>query len=316
MILITGGLGYLGSRITKDLISRGESVRIATSRLEALNNDLGSDDSSESYEITHLDLNDINSINRACRGIQSIIHLAAMDASSSAENPNEALKINAGGTLNLLNTAKRQNVRNFIYLSTVHVYGYPLEGTLTEEKIPQPIHHYSISHRVAEDYVLQSHSLGDLKGLVFRLTNAVGSPSKKSCSSWKLVVNDLCKQIVISNKMLIHSCPNTQRDFVPISDVCSVLYESLMNNEVFGKIYNLSSGSCHTLKNIAEIIKDRASNVLGVKPDIEFVETESNDNINLVVSNKKILDAGFKLKLDISSEIDKLLSNSNKWFGK
>jgi len=163
MVLISGGLGYLGGRIAKYLLDSGFQVRIGSSRSHP---DVPSD--LLSCEIVICDLSDKRSLENACKNVSSIIHLASLNAQECDHDPEAALLINGLGTLNLLNAAKKMGVTKFVYFSTAHVYGSPLQGIIDENSTPRPIHDYAITHRLAEDYVLQANSNKDITGSILR----------------------------------------------------------------------------------------------------------------------------------------------------
>lgn len=302
MVLITGGSGYLGGRIATHLEQLGYQVRVGKSVKS----------NSNGFPI---DFTDDHSINSACDGISSIIHLAAMNAQSCNDNPEKALLINSLGTLKLLKAAKKNKISKFLYFSTAHIYGSPLIGEINEESLPRPLHPYSITHRVAEDYVMEEACQHGLSASVFRLTNAIGSPITPQANCWILVANDLCRQAVINNSIKVHSNKFLQRDFIPISSICSVVSSSLNSNVLDGEIVNLSSGIAITLQSLAVLIADRSEVVLGFRPHINFLNNSiETDTERLIISNSKLSDLGFKIDNNLSDEIDQLLLNCNKWF--
>jgi len=302
VVLITGGSGYLGGRISTHLKQLGYEVRVGKS--------VQSD--SDGFPI---DLTDDHSINSACDGISSIVHLAAMNAQSCVDNPEKALLVNGMGTLRLLKAAKKNKVSKFLYFSTAHVYGSPLVGEINEELLPRPTHPYSISHRVAEDYILEEANKAKLAVSVFRLTNAIGSPIDPKANCWMLIANDLCRQVVISKSIKVHSSKLIQRDFIPISSICSIVSSWLNSNVLDGEIVNLSSGISITLESLAALIAERSELVLGFKPNIHFFNNSIEKDLDeLVISNRKLIDLGFQINSNFSDEIDLLLSNCNKWF--
>ena len=304
MVLITGGSGYLGGRISSCLIQLGYKVRIGKSF----------NSNSNGFPI---DFTDDNSLNSACDGISSIIHLASMNAQSCFDSPEEALLVNSLGTLKLLNAAKKNKVSKLLYFSTAHVYGSPLIGEINEESLPRPLHPYSISHRVAEDYILEEVYKKKLTASVFRLTNAVGPPITPQVNCWMLVANDLCRQAVTSKSIKVNSSKLSQRDFIPISSVCSIASSWLNSNILDGKVVNLSSGVSITLESLATLIAERSEIVLGFKPQIYFLNNSIEiDTKRLTISNKKLNDLGLEINNDLSDEIDQLLINCNKWFSK
>jgi len=302
MVLITGGSGYLGGRIAVHLKRLGYQVRIGKS--------VESD--SKGFPI---DFNDDHSINSACDGVSSIIHLAAMNAQSCDHNPEKALLINGLGTLKLLKASKKNRVSKFLYFSTAHIYGSPLKGEINEELLPRPLHPYSITHRVAEDYVMEEACQQGLSATVFRLTNAIGSPITPQANCWMLVANDFCRQVVINKSIKVHSNKFLQRDFIPISSICSVVSSSLNSNILDGEIVNLSSGIATTLQSLATLIANRSEAVLGFRPHINFLSNSTEVGTSeLIISNSKLSYLGFKIDNNLSDEVDQLLLNCNKWF--
>ena len=310
MILISGGLGYLGGRIAEHLLNSGFHVRIGSSRI---NPEIPL--SLSSCEVVICDLSDKRSLENACKNVSSIIHLASLNAQECDHDPEAALLINGLGTLNLLNAAKKMGVTKFVYFSTAHVYGSPLQGIIDENSTPRPIHDYAITHRLAEDYVLQANSNKDITGSILRLTNSVGSPLNSKANCWMLVVNDLCKQTVLNQSMELHSDELVQRDFIPISTVCSTVVDVLTSDVLDGEIANVSSGIVLTLRELTNLIADRSEVVLGFRPNINFKRLPKSKPLeSLFISNSKLKSSGCIIDTDLSYEIDQLLLNCNQWF--
>ena len=310
MVLISGGLGYLGGRIAKYLLDSGFQVRIGSSRSHP---DVPSD--LLSCEIVICDLSDKRSLENACKNVSSIIHLASLNAQECDHDPEAALLINGLGTLNLLNAAKKMGVTKFVYFSTAHVYGSPLQGIIDENSTPRPMHDYAITHRLAEDYVLQANSNKDITGSILRLTNSVGSPLNSKANCWMLVVNDLCKQTVLNQSMELHSDELVQRDFIPISTVCSTVVDVLTSDVLDGEIANISSSVVLTLRELTNLIADRSEVVLGFRPNINFKRLPKGKPLeSLFILNSKLKSSGCIIDTDLSYEIDQLLLNCNQWF--
>jgi UDP-glucose 4-epimerase len=314
MILITGGFGYLGGRIAKYLLDSGEQVRVASRKIksEAELKKL------HGCEFVTIDLLDYDSLKDACHGVKSIIHLGAMNAEESAENPDEALIVNGLGTLKLIRSAVRENVKNFLYFSTVHIYGSPLKGTISETTLPRPLHSYSITHRIAEDYVIQANKNNLITGIVFRVSNAVGAPLFKNTNCWYLVVNNLCKQLIINNEMTLNSNSSIQRDYVPISMICRVVHQFIVgkcDTKDEGNVFNISSGVSMRLDELTQLISDLAFELFGNKPIVRFLDKSNKEMPDLSISNSKLKINKCPVNTDISSEIKTLLVSCDKWFG-
>jgi UDP-glucose 4-epimerase len=168
---------------------------------------------------------------------------------------------------------------------------------------------------LAEDYVLQANSNKDITGSILRLTNSVGSPLNSKANCWMLVVNDLCKQTVLNQSMELHSDELVQRDFIPISTVCSTVVDVLTSDVLDGEIANVSSGVVLTLRELTNLIADRSEVVLGFRPNINFKRLPKSKPLeSLFISNSKLKSSGFIIDTDLSYEIDQLLLNCNQWF--
>jgi len=295
LVLITGASGYLGGRIVRFLTSSGWSVRLGGREV----------------------FSDSNALELACDGVTVIVHLAAMNAQDCEKNPESALLVNGLNTLRLLQAAEKEGVRRFIYFSTAHIYGAPLEGVLTEESLPCPLHPYSITHRVAEDYVMEADWRGKLNGVIFRLTNAVGAPVSSDTNCWMLVVNDLCRQVVVDQQMRLTSDESILRDYIPISAVCSAVATLLDDDQLDGEIVNLSSGRALSLGQLTELVADRSEEVLGFRPNIIFnQQSKTTVSRPLEISNSKLKLHSVTIEKELSDEIDQLLVNCKQWFGK
>jgi len=312
MVLITGGLGYLGGRIAEYLIQSGFHVRIGTSqKYPDIPNTL------KKCDVVTIDLTNDLSLFEATIGVTHVIHLAALNAKDSEENPESALLINGLGTYKLLKASEENDVQSFIYFSTVHVYGSPLCGLIDESTQATPLHHYSISHKTAEDFVIEADTKGRISGLVLRLSNAVGPPLNQNTNCWMLVANDFCRQAVENKRINVYSDSLLVKDFIPISTICFVVRSILNKNIVIKGIANLSSNNSITLGELASIVAIVAKESLGYTPVINFIKgLPRNKATELEISNKKILNTGVMFKISLIDEIDTLLLACKTWFGR
>lgn len=303
-VLITGGLGYLGGRISKYLAENTNyNLRITTKQ-----RDYQMPAWARQVEVVPMDLLSDDDIVTACKGIRAVIHLASVNEITSAADPELALTVNGLGTLRLLNAAKKQGVERFIYFSTAHVYGSPLQGIITEATLPRPTHPYAISHKVAEDFVLAARDRKELSGIVLRLSNGYGAPVSIDVDRWTLLVNDLCKQAVTKNKLLLRSSGLQKRDFISIYDVCRVVSHFLtLNEEKCGDgLFNVGGEETKKVIDIANIIAERCHNILGYKPEItRNMSAEKTCDLSIVID--KLKSTGFNLRGDMLSEIDQTI---------
>ena len=165
-------------------------------------------------------------------------------------------------------------------------------------------------------FVIEAQNRTDISSTIFRLSNAVGSPESPQCNSWKLVVNDLCKQVTSKGIMKLNSSEFIQRDFLPISTVVDVIESSLSNSQFEDEIFNLSSKTSLNLKELTDIISERFNLLFGSVPEVIFKDSISSNisDMKLVISNSKLKDTGVEIESDLRQEIDKTLQNCKLWF--
>jgi dihydroflavonol-4-reductase len=185
--LVTGAAGFLGSHVTRQLVARGETVRVLMR--PSSNNRAISD---LPLEYVTGDLRDTNSLERATQGIQRVFHVAA-DYRLWAKDPKEIYDSNLGGTKNLLAAAKNATVEKFIYTGTVATIAVDrpqLPNESTQTTIDEMIGHYKRSKWMAEQEVLRSAQCG-LPAVVAMPTTPVGPWDWKPTPTGKIILDFL-----------------------------------------------------------------------------------------------------------------------------
>jgi len=311
-ILVTGGLGCLGSHLCKHLLNCGYTVIIGTSRKDAeLPREL------IGCILVYTDFFDINILNQACHSVDYVIHLATVNAQKSQEDPHLAVKVNGLGTLNLIQASEAQNVSYFLYFSSAHIYGSPLVGMIDESTLPKPSNSYSITHRLAEDFLLESINSKKMRGVIFRLSNSIGKPSSIDTNCWTLFVNNICRQAIESRSITINSNPLIERDFIPVSSVCSIVNHFLVNrpHSKF-PVYNIGSGDAYCLNDIAKLVIQRCGALYGFLPKLVVNESIKLAHTPLCYKTDKIIgELGWEFSSDLIPVIDEVLEYSQLEFG-
>jgi UDP-glucose 4-epimerase len=312
-VLIPGGFGYLGGRLAQFLASyENYEILLGTSR--QLTPPLWLPNAS----VVRTPWDSLSVLEKICSDVDMIIHLAGMNAQDSASNSAIALEINAVATARLVQAAIRRKVKRIIYLSTAHVYGNPLKGTISEETLPFPAHPYAFSHRAGEDVVLASHQSGEIEGIVVRLSNAYGAPANKNANCWMLLVNDLCRQAVTSGKLMLHSSGMQRRDFIPIHDVVRGIKHlmEIPSAKFRSSLFNLGGEASYCVIDLAKLIAIRCEALLGFKPEIEHPEPKPDEkSLELDFRIDRLKKTGFYLSGDIANEIDLTLKFCHEAFG-
>lgn len=263
-ILITGGFGYLGGRLARELCNQpGHEILLGSRRMHE------SPAWAPSARVVQILWHSSESLEDACRGVDAVVHLAGMNAQDCTADPVAALEANGLATARLLQAAIRQGVQRFLYPSTAHVYGSPLAGEINEQVCPVNLHPYATSHRAGEDVVRRAHACGDIEGVVIRLSNAFGAPAHKDADCWMLLVNDLCRQAVMTRRMVLRTSGLQRRDFISLPDACGAIRHLLQLSvrELGNGLYNVGGRSMPVIE-MTGMIRDRCAARLGFFPEI------------------------------------------------
>jgi len=185
--LVTGASGFLGSHVTRQLVARGDSVRVL---LRASSNNRAIADLPLAY-VTG-DLRDSTSLARALAGVTRVFHVAA-DYRLWAKRKQDIYDSNVGGTKNLLDAAERAGVSQFVYTSTVATIAvdrpeHPNE--FTEAKLEEMVGHYKRSKWQAERVVLDAAKHG-FPAIVAMPTTPVGPWDWKPTPTGKIILDFL-----------------------------------------------------------------------------------------------------------------------------
>jgi UDP-glucose 4-epimerase len=169
-----------------------------------------------------LDLLDESTIHQAVSGINTIFHLAALNDIECAADPELAHRVNVRGTELLLSAAIAAGVKRIVYMSTIHVYGSPLSGNITEASPTEPTHPYGITHLLAEKLILDAHQKGLIEGVVLRSANGFGVPMNPAVKIWQMTyVSKLLKLVRFTFIRTAPRCAISLRSptCVPLSDI-------------------------------------------------------------------------------------------------
>jgi len=255
-ILVTGGVGFIGSHIVDLLIEKNYEVvvldNISTGKKEHLNS------KAKFYEndITK-DINYIFQIEKP----EIVIHMAAqVMLRDSLENPIFDAKTNILGTINVLEACRKNNVKKIIYTSTGGArVGEPRVLPVDENHPINPCSPYGISKHTAEHYVWMYQKLYDLDYLIFCFGNVYGPRDDPECKRVTSIFSDLMLKGISPT---IFGDGTQTRDFIYVSDLAKFIVNS-MDKKPEHKLFHLANGKkvsvneiFNTLKKFIEFKKD------------------------------------------------------------
>lgn len=301
-IIITGGLGYVGGRISKYLTKQGHAV-VALSRQASA---LPHFDLTPGLTVKHPD--EFANAPEKLKGFDVLIHLAALNEHDCVKFPERAIEVNITQTWQWLDRAYQAGIKQFMYFSTAHVYGKPLQGYYDEQSLTCPVHPYAITHKCAEDYVLSYRAEKGMNNCVIRLTNSFGGPAFPTADRWTLLVNDLCRSAVETGTMTLQSDGTQARDFVCLEDVTRAVNHLMQLKTAESGIFNVGAGHATSIWDMASMVKKKVEIVL--QKSIQLIRKEpilSAPPASLEISIQKLLQTGFTLSNCVEDEIESTL---------
>lgn len=305
-ILITGASGYLAGRIFQSLKKFDLYDFVLGSRNISSASEL---DFYHGQEVRHFDIANPGTFANALHNVDVVLHLASMNLQDSQSNPQLAQNINVDMVQMLITESIKSHVKQFVYMSTFHVYGPTSQGIITEETPTNPISVYAKTHLEAEKLLLAEKRI---QGQVIRLSNAIGAPLIKDISAWKLVANDLCKQACANKKIILNSTGDQKRDFFAVSCIGNAIHTLLSSNEnrETSAIYNLGSERTISILEMAQLIQKCCKKNLAFTPSIERKIDPSITAATFPAfkySCQKIRSLGFKVSTSLEEEIKNTL---------
>lgn len=300
-ILVTGGLGFIGTHLIKSLDRNEFEISI-------LDNTEKSPDlfkTQKNISIINADIQDYESINNLVRGFDTIVHLAAkISVSESITNPELIHNVNVTGTLNLLRSCVKNNIKNFIAASSASVYGDSIDQPLTEKSETIPMSPYGASKLAMESYIKSFAYSFEMNCISLRFFNIYG---KGQSSVYGGVIKKFQDKINQNQPLEIFGDGINSRDFVHIDDIVNSINLSINHIEnKKGTVYNIGSGYSTSINEIANMmLKISQKNLQIIKnPRMKGDVSHSLPSINLAKN-----ELGYIPKVKLETGLEDLLSD-------
>ena len=300
-ILITGSNGYIGGRLVKHL-SCFEVNKLFLSSEKSINFD------SKRIKLRQINWNNTNDIFNSCRNIDIVIHLAGMNSQYCQKYPDDCKEFNLQNTLRLFKSAIRFNVKKFLFLSSIHVYGDVLCSDISEACLKRPVGPYAYLKSLAEDELLKLNEKGKLQLYLLRLSNVFGPPANDLSECWSLVFNDMTYQAIKKGKILVKSNGEQMRDFMTMTDFCRSIEHIITNfdNEIKYNIFNIGGNKTLKISEVANFIQERSQNYINkVEISINGLPSKTNKK-KFSYNTSRFSSTGFKLNQNFNKELDDL----------
>jgi dTDP-L-rhamnose 4-epimerase len=302
-VLVTGGAGFIGRAVSKELLRRGNEVRVLDSLIEQVHGDRGRpDDFPDGAELIVGDIRNKDVVTRALKGVDSIIHLAAeVGVGQSMYAVERYTSVNETGSAVLFEALIDQPVRRVVTASSMSIYGEGLyraaDGSLVENaerkprtseaqswdptdeqgrpltpvstpewKQPSLASIYALGKYVQERQTLIMTRAYGMEGTCLRLFNVYG-PGQALSNPYTGVLAIFSSRLLNGQRPLVFEDGEQRRDFVYVGDVARAFADALVNPDAPGEVFNIGSGADRSVTDVARSIA-RALNREEIEPEI------------------------------------------------
>jgi UDP-glucose 4-epimerase len=296
-ILVTGGAGFIGSHVAEELVKRGHQVTV----LDDLSGGF-TDNIVAGVCFVQGSILDVDRVNRLFAEGQFayVYHLAAY----AAEGLSHFIKRfnynnNLIGSVNLINAAINNNVKCFVFTSSIAVYGASPQLPMTEEIPAHPEDPYGIAKLAVEQELQVCKAMFGLNYIIFRPHNVYGERQNIG-DKYRNVVGIFMNQILQNKPMTVFGDGTQTRAFSYIGDLAPIMAEAIDVPAAYNQIFNIGADQPYSVNDLATAI----ARSMGVEPDLVHVPARnevlnaysSHDKVRRVFSERKLyaLDEGLQ----------------------
>jgi UDP-glucose 4-epimerase len=272
LYLVTGAAGFIGRSIAAELLSQGKQVRgidnFSTGKRENLRG-------LEAMDFIEADINDGAVVAKACEGVECIFHEAAIPSvPMSVDDPVGSNHAGVSGTVQLLDAARKANVRRLIYAGSSAVYGNSPALPKTEDMWPNPVSPYAVTKLAGEFYLQCFTEICGIETVSLRYFNVFG-PCQDPKSQYSGVLAIFALKMLAGEIPTIYGDGEQSRDFTFIEDVVrgNILASEAPAAQVSGKVFNVATGHSIALNQAVEVLRE----VTGYRGEVRYAQARSGD---------------------------------------
>jgi nucleoside-diphosphate-sugar epimerase len=264
--LVTGGAGFIGSHLVDALLSNGCQVVVlddlSTGRLSNLKHIM------DKISFYKGDIRDREALDTAVKGCDVIFHQAAMvSVPQTVEYPVDSAMVNEIGTLYVLESAHRSNVKRVVLASSSAVYGDDPQLPKRETVVSKPLSPYAVQKLTGEYYARLYNDLYGLETVCLRYFNVYG-PMQDPTSPYSGVISIFMSKAVSKGAPVIYGSGNQYRDFVFVDDVVKANLLAAIAEGANGEVFNIGTGKYVTINKLWEMTCNLCS--LNIKPEYKL----------------------------------------------
>jgi len=244
---VTGGAGFIGSHLTKNLVERGNEVIVIDNLNTGKKQNV--EKISKKIDFFEVDIRDFSAIENILKNVDGIFHEAALaSVQDSFRIPDEFFEVNVNGTENIFKIGKKLGIK-IVYASSSSVYGNPISIPIKENDGKNPFNPYAKT-KLEDDELAEKYARNGLKVIGLRYFNVFGSGQSKEYAG---VIKLFLERIQQGLPPLINGDGLQVRDFVYVDDVVNANMLAMESN-VNGEFFNIGTNSVVSVLDLATMI--------------------------------------------------------------
>ena len=300
-IVITGGLGFIGSHLVESLIEANDVTIIDDQSSGKL--DYIKSLNKQNIELIKGNINDLN-LNKILEDKDYLFHEAALvSVPESILNPLHFNEVNIKGTLQVLMAARDSNIKKMVFASSAAVYGNNKSLPLSEEATLNPLSPYAVNKVTGEMYCQVFTEAYGLPTVSLRYFNIFG-PRQDPNSQYAAVIPNFINAILNNQRPIIYGDGEQSRDFIYVKHVAEANIKACESN-VTG-VFNAAMGKSTTINQLVKIINE----VIGKNIEPIYEESRPGDVKHSIADISEASLFGFNPQSDFKSELRKTV----EWF--
>lgn len=255
-VLITGGLGFIGSNLAIRLVEQGAQVTLLDAMLPLYGGNLFNiEPIQDSVRVNFSDIRDRNSMEYMVRDQDYIFHLAGQVSHvDSILDPFADVDINVNGTLSVLEACRKHNPQaRILFTGTRGQYGPSVKLPVDEAAPTNPMGMYAITNLTAEKIVLMYQQVHGIRGVCLRITNTYGPRHHMQHNRYG-VLNWFIRLAMDNQTIPVFGDGRIRRDFLYIDDLVEAILRCGLVEPAYGQIYNVGSGAAVSFIELAQTI--------------------------------------------------------------
>ena len=256
-ILVTGGAGFIGSNLTAKLLELGHAVTVLDNFSTGKRENLNKFSVHPDFHLIEGDIRDQNTCLSAAENVDYIFHEAALGSvPRSIQDPQTSLAVNMFGFLNMIDAARKNNVRRFVYASSSSVYGTDQAGIKMEQDTGKALSPYAVSKQTNELIAENFNRVYGMETIGLRYFNVFGRHQDPD-GPYAAVIPKFIRALLRHEIPVINGDGSNSRDFTYIDNVvhANILSIEAPAEAAQGKVYNIACGNRVTLNELYEEIQ-------------------------------------------------------------